>query len=146
MVIFKNKTYSAGTVPDASQREDLVLWLHLKQLRKVFHTDSLSGTYDIASEYQDIASGILVIPIQSAQDEYIILFRKEFIRTTSWGGNPEERIFFDNDPRIYHPRHSFKLWQEHVKGFSKPWLQEEVMAAENLRSFIYELINPEPLA
>lgn len=146
IITYKNKTWSAGEVPDASQLEDLMLWLHLKQLRKVWHTDSLSGIYDIASEYQEIASGILVIPIQAAQDEYVILFRKEFIRTTSWGGNPEERIFFDNDPRTYHPRHSFKLWQEHVKGFSKPWLQEETIAADNLRSFMYELINPEPLA
>lgn len=143
---YKGKTLSAGETPNASELEDLVLWLHLKQLRKVFYTDSLSGIFEIASEYQDIASGMLVIPIQSAQDEYVILFRKEFIRTTNWGGNPEERIFFDKDPKIYHPRHSFKLWQEHVKGFSKPWLQEEVMAAENLRSFIYELINPEPSA
>lgn len=146
VITYKGKTRSAGDTPNASALEDLVLWLHLKQLRKPFYTDSLSGIFDIASEYQDIASGMLVIPIQSAQDEHIILFRKEFIRTTSWGGNPEERIFFDKDPKIYHPRHSFKLWQEHVKGFSKPWLQEEVMAAENLRSFIYELINPEPLA
>lgn len=146
VVTFKGKTHVGGEAPNASELEDLVLWLHLKQLRKVFHTDSLSDIYDIASEYQHIASGILVIPIQAAQDEYIILFRKEFIRTTSWGGNPEERIFFDNDPKVYHPRHSFKMWQEHVKGFSKPWLQEEVTAAENLRSFIYELINPEPLA
>jgi len=146
VITYKGKTLSAGETPNANELEDLVLWLHLKQLRKVFYTDSLSGIFDIASEYQHIASGILVIPIQSAQDEYIILFRKEFIRTTSWGGNPEERIFFDKDPKIYHPRHSFKLWQEHVKGFSKPWLNEEVMAAENLRSFIYELINPEPLA
>lgn len=146
VVTYKGKTHVAGEAPNALELEDLVLWLHLKQLRKAFYTDSLSGIYDIASEYQQNASGILVIPIQSVQDEYIILFRKEFIRTTSWGGNPEERIFFDKDPKIYHPRHSFKLWQEHVKGFSKPWLQEEVIAAENLRSFIYELINPEPLA
>lgn len=143
-VTYKGKTHTTGDVPDASQLEDLVLWLHLKQLRKVYHTDSLSAIYDIAQDFQSIASGILVIPIQSSQDEYIILFRKEFIRTTSWGGNPEQRIFFDDDPRIYHPRHSFQLWQEHVKGFSKPWLQEEVMAAENLRSFIYELITPDP--
>ncbi|WP_205513575.1 GAF domain-containing protein [Longitalea arenae] len=146
VVTYKNKIEKAGEVPNASQLEDLVLWLHLKQLRKVFHTDSLSGVYDMAMDYQETASGLLVIPIQSAQDEYLILFRKEYIRTTSWGGNPEERIFFDKDPKVYHPRHSFKLWQEHMQGFSKPWLPEEVMAAENLRSFIYELINPEPLA
>jgi light-regulated signal transduction histidine kinase (bacteriophytochrome) len=109
----------------------------------VFYTDSLPSIYDITEQFRDIASGMLVIPIQPAQDQYIILFRKEYIRTTNWGGNPEERIFFEENPRIYHPRHSFKLWQEHVKGFSKPWLPEEVTAAENLRSFIYEFLTSE---
>ena len=93
--------------------------------------------------HREIASGMLVIPMRPELDEYIILFRKEFIRTTNWGGNPEERMFFDENPQIYHPRHSFKLWQEHVKGFSKPWLQEEIMAAENLRSFIFEFLTRE---
>lgn len=142
VITYRNKMDTAGEVPDAQQLEDLLLWLHLQQLRKVWHTDFLSSIYDIADPFRNLASGILVIPVQPALDEYIILFRKELVRTTRWGGNPEERIFFDADPRIYHPRHSFQLWQEQVKGFSKPWLQEEVMAAENLRSFIYEFLSP----
>jgi light-regulated signal transduction histidine kinase (bacteriophytochrome) len=143
IITYNNRTYTAGEVPDAAQLEDLLLWLHVKRLRKVFYTDSLPSIYDITEQFRDIASGMLVIPIQPAQDQYIILFRKEYIRTTNWGGNPEERIFFEENPRIYHPRHSFKLWQEHVKGFSKPWLPEEVTAAENLRSFIYEFLTSE---
>lgn len=143
IITYNNRTYTAGEVPDAAQLEDLLLWLHVKQLRKVFYTDSLPSMYDITEQFREIAGGMLVIPIQPAQDQYIILFRREYIRTTNWGGNPEERIFFDENPRIYHPRHSFKLWQEHVKGFSKPWLPEEVTAAENLRSFIYEFLTSE---
>jgi len=143
IITYNNRSYAAGEVPDSSQLEDLLLWLHVKQLRKVFSTDSLPSMYDITEQYREIASGMLVIPIQSAQDEYLIIFRREFVRTTNWGGNPEERIFFDENPRIYHPRHSFKLWQEHVKGFSRPWMPEELMAAENLRSFIYEFLTRE---
>ncbi len=140
VITHKNKTYKAGEVPDAAQLEDLLLWLHVKQLHKVFHTDSLPAVYDITAEFREIASGLLVIPVQAEEDTYILLFRKEFIKTTNWGGDPGERIFFDENPKIYHPRHSFKLWQEHVKGFSRPWLPEEVMAAENLRSFIFEFL------
>ncbi|HEY8919929.1 MAG TPA: GAF domain-containing protein [Chitinophaga sp.] len=143
IITYNNRSHKAGEVPDAAQLEDLLLWLHIKDLKKVFHTDSLPSIYDITEQYREIASGMLVIPMRPEQDEYIILFRKEFIRTTNWGGNPEERMFFDENPQIYHPRHSFKLWQEHVKGFSKPWLPEEVMAAENLRSFIFEFLTRE---
>ncbi|WP_188315976.1 GAF domain-containing protein [Chitinophaga agrisoli] len=140
VITYKNKTYHAGEVPDAAQLEDLLLWLHVKQLRKVFDTDSLPAVYDITEEFQEIASGLLAIPVQAEEDTYILLFRKEFVKTTNWGGNPDERIFFDENPKIYHPRHSFKLWQEHVKGFSRPWLPEELIAAENLRSFIFEFL------
>jgi chemotaxis family two-component system sensor kinase Cph1 len=143
IVTYNNRSAKAGEVPDAAQLEDLLLWLHIKDLKKVFYTDSLPSIYDITEQYREIASGMLVIPMRPEQDEYLILFRKEFVRTTNWGGNPEERIFFDENPRIYHPRHSFKLWQEHVKGFSKPWLQEEILAAENLRSFIFEFLTRE---
>jgi light-regulated signal transduction histidine kinase (bacteriophytochrome) len=143
IVTYNNRSAKAGEVPDAAQLEDLLLWLHIKDLKKVFYTDSLPSIYDITEQYREIASGMLVIPMRPEQDEYLILFRKEAVRTTNWGGNPEERIFFDENPQIYHPRHSFKLWQEHVKGFSKPWLQEEIMAAENLRSFIFEFLTRE---
>lgn len=141
-VTFKNQLHTKGVVPDEQQLEDLLLWLHIRNLKKVYHTDSLSSVYDIKDHFREIASGMLVIPIRASQDEYIILFRKEYIRTANWGGNPEERIFFEENPQIYHPRHSFKLWQEHVKGFSRSWLHEEIAAAEDVRSFIFELLTP----
>lgn len=140
IVTFRNEVHSVGYTPDRAQLEDLLLWLHLKELRNVFSTDSLSRQYDIASEYRQKASGLLVIPINAAKDEYILLFRQEFVQTIKWGGNPEERILFEENKQIYHPRHSFKLWQENVDGYSRPWLKEEVMVAENMRSFIFEQI------
>ncbi|WEK34025.1 MAG: GAF domain-containing protein [Candidatus Pseudobacter hemicellulosilyticus] len=143
VITWRNRTWKEGDTPDAGDLEDLLLWLNLKQLRKVYYTDHLAGEYEMPAALQEKISGILVIPINVAQDEYIFLFRRELIKTTNWGGNPAERIFFEADSQIYHPRHSFKLWQEIIKGYSKPWQAEEIMTAENLRSFIFEFLTPQ---
>ena len=128
----------AGVTPDPDQLEELLLWLHTKQLRAVFHTDSLSNVNDYATEYKEIASGMLVIPINYLQDSYVLIFRPEKVQTITWGGNPEERITFEKDEKNYHPRNSFKQWQQHVSGVARPWEEEELARAEALRSFIYE--------
>jgi light-regulated signal transduction histidine kinase (bacteriophytochrome) len=60
------------------------------------------------------------------------------VNVINWGGNPADRIQFEKDEKNYHPRSSFKQWQEKVSGISTPWRSEELDAAESLRSFIYE--------
>ncbi|MEJ1237231.1 GAF domain-containing protein [Chryseolinea sp. T2] len=129
---------TAGITPLPEQLEELLLWLHTKQLRSTFHTDSLSSLNDYAVEYREIASGMLVIPVNYIKDSYVLIFRPEKIRTINWGGNPDERITFDKDEKNYHPRNSFKQWQQLVSGIAQPWRDEEVARAETLRSFIYE--------
>jgi light-regulated signal transduction histidine kinase (bacteriophytochrome) len=120
---------------------ELILRLHTKELKNVFATDNLSSLHEEAEEFQEICSGILVIPIDYKNDQYVFIFRPEVVQVINWGGNPHERIHFEKDQKNYHPRNSFRLWQEKVRGTSLPWREEEVSAAENLRSFIYEYSN-----
>ncbi len=127
-----------GEVPEPEQFRELMLWLHAKRLRHVFTTDSLANEYDQAADFSNVASGMMVVPVDFENDEYVILFRPEFVRTVTWGGNPEDRIRFEDGSRNYHPRASFAKWKELVQGTSKSWREEEVSAAESLRSFIYE--------
>ncbi|HOA38720.1 MAG TPA: hypothetical protein PKJ36_09975, partial [Flavihumibacter sp.] len=89
-------------------------------------------------DQKPLISGLLAIPIRASEDEYLLLFRKEVKRTTNWGGNPAERIFFEKDPQQFHPRHSFQLWQEHVSGSSPAWTYEEQQLAEKLRLFVLQ--------
>ncbi len=138
VVTANGKVYGVGEIPATENMEDLILWLHTRQPRKNFSTDSLPALYENASDYQAIGSGLLVIPINYLEDQYILVFRPEKIRVINWGGNPDERIQFEKDSRNYHPRHSFKQWQEQVRGTSIPWSDEELKIAESLRSFIYE--------
>lgn len=129
-----------GEVPAAEEMEDLLLWLSAKNLQQVFCVNHLSEVYEHAASYAGVASGLLVIPINSRRDEYLILFRPELIHTINWGGNPAEAIRFETDAKNYHPRHSFSLWQQTVRNTSLPWKEEEFQAAEGIRSFIYEYV------
>lgn len=127
-----------GITPPEELLEELVLWLHTRELKKAFATDCLGQEYEYAGDFADSASGMLVIPVNSARDQYLMMFRPEKIRVINWGGNPAERIQFQGNEKSYHPRNSFKRWQQQVRGHSTPWQPEELEIAELLRSFIYE--------
>ena len=140
-VITGNTNVKKGKVPDAQEIEDIMLWLQTMDKQDIYVTDRLPEAYDYAGEYSNIASGMIAIPIDASVDEYILIFRPEAIQTINWGGNPETRINFEEDMKTYHPRFSFKLWQELVKGVSKPWRKEEIAMAANLQEFLRDFNN-----
>lgn len=127
-----------GSLPEKENIEELLLWLHTRRLNSSLHTDHLSGQFDRAASYMDKASGLLAIPFHPEQEKYVLLFRPEVKKVIDWGGDPGSRIIFEKDSLNYHPRHSFKLYRQIVDGTSLPWQDEELTAAETLRSFLYE--------
>ncbi|MCC8409296.1 GAF domain-containing protein [Mucilaginibacter sp. UR6-1] len=125
-------------IPDEEFVENLILWLQTKRVERTFATDHLPEMYDDAIPVAEIASGILALPIDTDQGDFIVCFRSEVKREIKWGGNPDEAINFELDGKNYHPRNSFKLWQQTVHQTSAPWTAHELAAAETMRSFIYE--------
>lgn len=112
---------SAGQVPGETTLISFRDWLTANAVNRLFVTPNL------ASEWRDggdgligTACGALVIPLLSNGGEYLIFFRPEFEKTIRWGGNPGEAINW-SDTRTYHPRASFDLWKETVKGKSREW-------------------------
>jgi len=133
-----NRIESRGDIPDKSEVYNLMLWLEGKGIEKVYFSDQLSGQYEEAKAYEKLGSGILVIPIDGRNGDYIICFRPEVIQQIKWGGDPEQVINFDKDGKNYHPRNSFNLWLQTVYGQSLPWHNNELEIAESLRNFIFE--------
>jgi light-regulated signal transduction histidine kinase (bacteriophytochrome) len=129
-------TFHRGTVPDTHDLEDIILWLNSKDDDNIYYTNNLSRDYDYADEFKEVASGMMAIPVNATRDEYILLFRPEVLQVINWGGDPESRIKFEPDMKTYHPRHSFKIWQETVTGISQPWKEIEVSMATNLKDFV----------
>lgn len=138
LVSKKNEVRRIGKVPDNSQVEDLMMWLGSHKIDSLFYSDSYSLLNDDAANYKNIGSGIIVLPVYPDGDEYIIGFRPEELRNVHWGGNPNDAIQFEADGKKYHPRNSFHKWQQTVKGSSKPWQEEELTVAEQLRNFAVE--------
>lgn len=139
-IVYEGELHSIGKIPKAEQVKELIRWLQIQKVEKVFATDSLPRAFSKSQEYADICSGIMAIPISFRRGDYILSFRPEVVQTVDWGGNPNERIQFEPDGKTYHPRHSFQTWKEIVKHTSLPWAVQEVEVAESLRTSLLERI------
>lgn len=137
-VIQNGQLETLGRVPNEEDIRNLILWLQNKRIETVYAETSLSSIYDDAGNYADIASGIIAIPVNAGRGDYVITFRPEVVTTINWGGNPEEAINFETDKKKYHPRNSFRLWKETVSKTSMPWHNDEIVIAEEMRTFIFE--------
>lgn len=134
----EGEIFSSGIVPKEDELENLFLWTAGKAFGNVFSSQELGKIYDEAESYPKVASGLLVIPIDAANGDFILCFRPEVIKTIKWGGNPNQAINFEKNGLSYHPRNSFKLWLETVDGQSHAWTDAEIEVAESLRNFIID--------
>lgn len=130
---------TTGEVPSGEQIQDIVYWIHHNQPHAVYHVNNLAEVYESAESFSNVASGMIVLPIDVEKGEYIIGFRPEVVQEVNWGGNPNEAINFEKDNVTYHPRNSFKLWQQVVRNTSAPWRAGEIAAAEGFRNFIVKM-------
>ena len=135
---FKGRTQSVGEVPEDEEIVNIRYWLQDKKDDNVFAENSLASAFEPARAYVQQGSGLLSIPINRQRGDFLMLFRPEVVKKVNWGGNPEQAINFEDDGKKYHPRNSFKQWQETLKQHSEPWSKEELEIAEGLRSFIFE--------
>ncbi|AMR34542.1 phytochrome [Mucilaginibacter sp. PAMC 26640] len=140
VAVVDGQQHIIGDAPDESFIENMVLWLQNKQTDRVFATDQLPELFEDALPYAESASGVLVIPVDAETGDFIICFRPEVVQTIKWGGDPNAAINFEPDGKNYHPRNSFKIWQQTVHHTAISWTEQQLRAAENLRSFIYEFI------
>lgn len=138
------KISSAGLVPGDDELENLMLWANGKGLQEVFAINEFGEVYEDAKRYTAVASGVLVIPVNAAAGEFIICFRNERVKDINWGGNPNQAINFEKDGINYHPRNSFKLWQQTVYGQSENWNKPEIEMAESLRNFMFQFSTSQP--
>lgn len=136
--VLNGEIETIGDVISTDQIENLVLWSQAKRIEQVFESDHFSDLYEDAHEYINIASGIIIIPIDLDRGEFIFILRPEVVRTINWAGNPNEAINFEADGKKYHPRNSFEVWKEVVKNKSYRWHPTEIEMANHLKSVLYE--------
>jgi light-regulated signal transduction histidine kinase (bacteriophytochrome) len=125
-----------GECPDPAPVEKLLIWLQTRSLSQVFYTASLAEHFDEAGQMNQLASGIIAMPVVPDNREFLVAFRKEVPHEINWGGNPEEAIRFETDRNTYHPRNSFNQWQEQIKNTSRPFTRNEIFFANELQRIL----------
>jgi light-regulated signal transduction histidine kinase (bacteriophytochrome) len=127
-----------GAVPSRPEVMAL-LELVLQGQQELFATDCLAAHLADARSHAQIAAGLLALRISREAGDCLLLFRREWARTVAWAGDPGSAIEFDADGRQYHPRRSFRIWQESVTERSRPWDEVTLDTGRRLRQRLLEL-------
>ena len=133
-LLLRDSVVLLKNTPSREEVVALAAWLSLGGKSEFFQTNTLASLYPPAKAFEDIASGVLAIPISKSRDSYLIWFRPEVSCTINWAGRPE-KLVGPNTSRLS-PRKSFELWAEKVQGTAAPWLTAEIDAAKELRAAI----------
>jgi light-regulated signal transduction histidine kinase (bacteriophytochrome) len=140
-VYFNGATTIVGKAPSDEQLQGLIRWLGERpDSREVFCTHCLSREYPEAGAFKDVAAGLIAASMSRGRHNYVLWFRPEVVQTVEWGGNPHKPVDVGADPPRLHPRKSFALWQETVRGRSLPWKDYELEAAQELRRNIIDIV------
>ncbi|MBO9715125.1 HWE histidine kinase domain-containing protein [Sphingomonas sp.] len=134
------KVSFSGMTPPGEALPSIVRRLNAMASGRIFATDRIAETLPSASDYDDVAAGVLAIPISRSPRDYVLLFRQEKVRTVHWAGDPHKPARLGpNGPRLT-PRQSFALWSQEVRGRSEPFNESEIRVAEMLRGSLIEVV------
>ena len=132
-LVLDGQCQTFGNTPDDSSIRKLASWLEESSDLEVFESRRLASKVAWASEFGEIASGLLAIRISYVRNSYLMWFRPEVRRTVLWAGEPASA---EEKTRQLHPRASFATWVEQVSGTSVPWTAMEIESATDFRSAI----------
>ncbi|MBC7397535.1 MAG: GAF domain-containing protein [Bdellovibrionales bacterium] len=125
---------SVGNTPPPEKLNAIVDWLVENKREEVLYcTNNLAAEFPASQEMNPVFCGLMALAIPITKRHYVLWFRPELITTVSWAGKPEKWV---DESGGLHPRASFALWVEEVKGRSEPWTKVEKQAALELRNAI----------
>ena len=107
--------------------------------RLVSSTNALGALFAPAAAYADRCAGLLALRISGEPRGYVLLFRREIVKTIVWAGEPTKKVVAGPDGMRLSPRRSFAAWSEDVRGRSARWTLSELRAAEAVRTMLVEV-------
>lgn len=141
MAVWSDRHFSGfGTTPPAEAIGGLIDFLGRSASNQVFSSHRLAEVYPPAAAWSGEASGLLAIPFSRTARDYLLFFRRETLKTVTWGGDPSKPVEGSADGDRLSPRRSFSAWQETVRGEALPWSDTERHVAETLRVSLLEVI------
>ena len=106
-----------------------------------WHTDNLPGQDGLPfvfCERHEAATGAMFLPLAGRGQNFILWFRRERAALVRWAGKLD--VSKDESLEPLQPRASFAEWLQQVRGWSLPWLSEEIASATELAQAMPEIL------
>ncbi|WET02435.1 ATP-binding protein [Flavobacterium sp. YJ01] len=123
-ILFRNKIYKNGLTPDDDQIKAFVELLENRKSAEFYATRKISEDFPELEGCSNFAGAVYHALGSSG---HVIWYRSETVSEISWAGDPEKSIV--KDEKGLHPRNSFNIWKQIVKGQSSIWKQYEINSA-----------------
>uniref|UniRef100_A0A7S0EH67 non-specific serine/threonine protein kinase n=1 Tax=Hanusia phi TaxID=3032 RepID=A0A7S0EH67_9CRYP len=141
-VSYQGRITSVGQTPGQSSVRMILnavqeKWLSSSDGKQVCCWDKMSDLHESFETFSNIAAGVLVVPV--LEDGVLLLFRPELSTTIRWAGNPAAPASREKKTGAMHPRASFDIFSDAVKGQCAPWLKWQVDAASGLGLLVNDL-------
>ncbi|MGM1057542.1 MAG: ATP-binding protein [Bacteroidota bacterium] len=132
-IFMKDSWKVIGITPEEEQLESLLNFIK-EQPKSHFLTRNLSAVFPEAKAYKETASGVICLKI--SENTYIFWFKPEKIQEVNWGGNPQDKAFYNEKEQRLSPRQSFEKWTEKLTGVSEAWQETDKDMVKALRENI----------
>ncbi|WP_419815363.1 HWE histidine kinase domain-containing protein [Glacieibacterium sp.] len=129
-----------GETPTAAECGALRGFLDEHVASRIYATAEIGRVWPEGRAFVDRAAGMLVLPISRSAQDYLVFFRHEMAHAVTWAGRPNKLLVVGSDGPRLTPRKSFAAWREVVRGQSAIWTPAELIAAENMRVTLIEII------
>ena len=144
-VRFGAASHASGLVPDLPGLPALLARLpRERSVGRAWSTHRLVAELGELGHLAGDCAGLLLVPLSSGGD-VLAWFRGEVSRTVRWAADPARPVVTGSQGQRLTPRGSSSVWQETVRGQSRPWSGEERGIAEEAYRALLDVAGNEPL-
>lgn len=131
LLSIRDETKILGKVDESQEVLAMLEYLRMRSITNV------TTSMDIREDFPDlryapgfkVIAGLLLVPLSSKGQDFIVFFRKPQLKEVKWAGNPYEKFIKEGTEGYLEPRKSFKTWSETVIGKCREWTEEEIETA-----------------
>ncbi|KAK3111391.1 hypothetical protein LTR53_013414 [Teratosphaeriaceae sp. CCFEE 6253] len=131
LLSIRDETKILGHLEHSQEALAMLEYLRMRQITNV------TSSQDIKLDFPDlryspgftVIAGLLLVPLSSDGEDFIVFFRRGQMREVKWAGNPYEKYIKEGTEGYLEPRKSFRTWSEKVVGTCREWSEEEIETA-----------------
>ncbi|TKA82828.1 hypothetical protein B0A55_01047 [Friedmanniomyces simplex] len=131
LLSIRDETKILGQLEQTQEALAMLEYLRMRRITNVM------SSQDISVDFPDlryppgitVIAGLLLVPLSSGGQDFIVFFRRGQTREVKWAGNPYEKYIKEGTEGYLEPRKSFRTWSEKVVGKCRDWTEEEIETA-----------------